>query len=212
MTLKHSVDSVIFDLDGTLWDATGTVARAWQKAKEQVDYIEKDLTQEDVRSITGMTYDAIYNKLFPYLTEVQRQEFKQICAREELALVGKEGGSLYEGLEETLTYLKSKYRLFIVSNCQCGYIEAFLEYSGLQHYFDDHQCYGTKNQPKALNIKDVVERNELKAPVYIGDTLGDYEAAKGAKVPFIFVSYGFGKVENGQEATAEKVSDLMNIL
>ena len=36
------------------------------------------------------------------------------------------GGTLYPGLEDTLKELKKNYRLFIVSNCQSGYIEAFL--------------------------------------------------------------------------------------
>ena len=42
-----------------------------------------------------------------------------------------------------------------------------------------------------------MERNGLKAPVYVGDTQGDFEACKAAGVPFVWVEYGFGKVDAG---------------
>ena len=41
----------------------------------------------------------------------------------------------------------------------------------------------------------MAERLGLQAPVYVGDTVLDYEAAKAAGVPFIHAAYGFGKVE-----------------
>ncbi|WP_114778790.1 HAD family hydrolase [Botryobacter ruber] len=210
--MKDKFDSVIFDLDGTLWDATGTVARAWQAARNKVDYIREDITQEVVRSISGMTYKAIYDKLFPYLPEEQRLEFKSKCAKEELEHMHQYGGELFPGLEETLQYLQTRYRLFIVSNCQTGYIESFLEHHRMHQYFEGHQCYGTKNRPKVENIQDVVADYNLQTPVYVGDTQGDYEASRGAGVPFIFARFGFGNVEEGQIASVDNFEELKSIL
>jgi phosphoglycolate phosphatase len=39
-----------------------------------------------------------------------------------------------------------------------------------------------------------MKRNNLKDVVYIGDTLGDFLACQEVNVPFIYASYGFGKV------------------
>jgi len=211
-SLKNKFDSIIFDLDGTLWDSTGVVAEAWQAAKEQVDFIKEDVTADMVKGITGMTYKAIFEKLFPYLTDEKREEYKAIAAKYELEILHTKGGELYPALEETLQYLSTKYKLYIVSNCQSGYIEVFFKTSGLGNYFLGHQCYGTKNMPKADNIKDIVNDHALKAPVYVGDTMGDYNAAVGAGVPFIFANYGFGKVEEGQVATIDTVGDLITLL
>ncbi|MFD0748540.1 HAD family hydrolase [Mucilaginibacter calamicampi] len=211
-SLKNTYDSIIFDLDGTLWDSTGVVAEAWQAAKEQVDFINEDVTADMVKGITGMTYKAIFEKLFPYLTDEKREEYKAIAAKYELEILHTKGGQLYPALEETLKYLSAKYKLYIVSNCQSGYIEVFFKTSGLEKYFLGHQCYGTKNMPKADNIKDIVNDHGLKAPVYVGDTMGDYNAAVGAGVPFIFAAYGFGKVDEDQAATIEQVSDLIQLL
>ena len=210
--LKNKFDSIIFDLDGTLWDSTGNVAKAWQKAREEVDYIDLDFTREVIRSITGMTYKAIFEKLLPDVEEEQRNAFKAICSKYELETLYTLGGELYPQLKSTLKDLLTRYKLFIVSNCQSGYIEVFYKISGLEHYFSGHQCYGTKSLPKADNIRDIINDHNLKAPVYIGDTMGDYTAATKAGVPFIFAAYGFGIVDEDQVATIRQFSDLTNLL
>lgn len=211
-SLKNKFDSIIFDLDGTLWDSTANVAEAWQAAKQKVNYIKEDITPEHVGSIVGMAYDAIFVKLFPYLTDEQRNEFKALAAKSELEVLHAKGGAFYPGLKETLAYLNQKYRLFIVSNCQSGYIETFLKMDDIDAYFEGHQCYGTKGQPKWENIKDVVEDYQLKSPVYVGDTIGDYESSKKAGVPFIFAAFGFGKVNEDQIATINEFAELKRIL
>lgn len=210
--MNNKYDSIIFDLDGTLWDSSANVVVAWQTAKEQVDYIKEDFTRPKIHSITGMTYKAIFETLLPYLTEEQREEFKTLAGKYELEILYQKGGDLYPGLEAALQQLSKKYKLFIVSNCQSGYIEVFFKISGFEHYFMGHQCYGTKNQPKAENIIDIVNDHDLKAPVYVGDTMGDYNAATKADVPFIFADYGFGKVEQGQVATVSSLTQLAGLL
>lgn len=210
--LKNKYDSIIFDLDGTLWDSSANVVVAWQTAKEQVDYIKEDFTRPMIHSITGMTYKAIFETLLPYLTEEQREEFKALAGKYELEILYENGGELYPGLEDALKQLSQRYKLFIVSNCQSGYIEVFFKISGFEQYFIGHQCYGTKNQPKAENIIDIVTDYELKAPVYVGDTLGDYTAATKAGVPFIFADYGFGKVEEGHAAKVSSLAELAGLL
>jgi len=210
--LKDKYDSIIFDLDGTLWDSTVNVAKAWQQAKEELPFVQDDVTPEIVSSIAGMAYDAIFEKLAPYLSEEKRNEFKALSARYELNILNTEGGELYPGLVPTLNYLKTKYKLFVVSNCQCGYIETFLNLNNLNETFMGHQCYGTKSQPKFQNIMDVVHDFELTNPVYVGDTQGDYDSATKAGVPMIFAAYGFGEVNGEPVATIDQLSDLQNIM
>jgi len=212
-TLKGKYDSIIFDLDGTLWDSTETITQAWQAALNQAPYMSHEvMTRERVRSITGMTYDKIFEKLFPFLGTEQRAEVQKLCSVSELEILHKQGGTLYPKLAETLEYLGRRYNLYIVSNCQSGYIELFLDLNSMHQHFLAHQCYGTKGNPKADNIRDIVEDNNLISPVYVGDTMGDYDAATKAGVPFIFASYGFGVVESGQVATIDSFEALKEIL
>jgi phosphoglycolate phosphatase len=211
-SLKNKFDSIIFDLDGTLWDSTGNVAIAWQEAVEQVDYVDEVMTREKIRAVTGLAYNVIFDTMFPYLDTEKRNELMEICAKSELEMLNNKGGELYPGLDETLAYLFGKYKLFIVSNCQNGYIETFLRISKMDHYFIGHQCYGTKGNPKSDNIKDIVNDHRLATPVYVGDTMGDFDAAKKAGVPFIFANYGFGVVEEGQIATISAFGELVELL
>lgn len=210
--LKNKFDGLIFDLDGTLWDSTPSVAKAWQQAKTEVDYIKEDITPQIVAGIAGMAYDAIYDHLFPYLDIESRNAFKARCAKYEIEVLKEEGGVLYPGVKELIPELAKRYNLFIVSNCQNGYIENFLDFFQFHSYFKGHACYGTKTQPKAENIKDVVNDFNLKNPLYIGDTMGDYTSSVKAGVPFMFVSYGFGNVEEGQIATVNTFDELNNLL
>jgi phosphoglycolate phosphatase len=212
VSLKDKFDSIVFDLDGTLWDSTGNVALAWEKARQQVDYVVEPITREKVRSITGMAYDVIFEVLLPDMEVGKRDYFKAVCAKSEIDTLNEIGGDLYPELEETIKYLAAKYKLYIVSNCQNGYIETFLSHCPVAGYFLGHQCYGTKGQPKAENIKDIVNDHQLKAPVYIGDTKGDRDSATKAGVPFIFASYGFGKVEDGMIATIDAFGELKGLL
>jgi len=207
-SLKTQFDSIIFDLDGTLWDSTGNVALAWEKARQQVDYDIESITRERVRSITGMAYDVIFEVLLPDMDVEKRNHFKAVCAQSEIDTLNEIGGDLYPELAETIKYLAGKYKLYIVSNCQSGYIETFLSHCPVADFFLGHQCYGTKGQPKAENIKDIVNDHELRAPVYIGDTTGDRDSATKAGVPFIFASYGFGKVEEGMVAKIDSLGEL----
>lgn len=192
--MAKDIEGIIFDLDGTLWDSTQAVADAWQNAISQLPYVTRSITREDVQGITGMPYNAIYDKLFPDLDEQQREELMALCAEQELKNLRAEGGILYDGLTETLHYLQERYKLFIVSNCQVGYIDIFLEVHQMHPFFIDHGCYGDNHLPKGENIKGIMLRNNLGSAVYVGDTKGDYDASQHAKVPFIFAKYGFGEV------------------
>lgn len=204
-------DGLIFDLDGTLWDSTQTIADAWNAAIAQFDFVDITLTREDISGIAGMAYDAIYEKLFPSISVEQRRELQQTAANMELEYLHRKGGELYPALKETLESLQQKYKLFIVSNCQSGYIEAFLQYYSLQPYFTDIACYGDQSLPKSENIRAVVQRNNLQNPVYIGDTQGDYDASQGAQVPFILASYGFGEVQ-AEVPRISSLSDLQKLV
>jgi len=210
--LKNRFDSIIFDLDGTLWDSTGNVALAWEKARQQVDYDIEAITRERVRSITGMAYDVIFEVLLPDMDVMERNHFKAVCAQSEIDTLDEIGGDLYPELEDTIKYLADKYKLYIVSNCQSGYIETFLKHCPVAEYFMGHQCYGSKGQPKAENINDIVKDHGLQSPVYVGDTTGDRDSAAKAGVPFIYADYGFGKVEEGMVATISGFGELRELL
>ena len=95
-----------------------------------------------------------------------------------------------------LETLSARLPLFIVSNCLDGYIECFLESSGLAARFRDWACEGSTGLKKAGNIALIAKRHGLRSPVYVGDTMMDERSAREAGCPFIHAAYGFGGSES----------------
>lgn len=187
---------IIFDMDGTLWDSAENVAKSWSMVVEESDLIDRTLTKEDIQSVMGKTMDVIADILFAELDKTQRMQLLEECCEAENEYLRAHGGVLYEGVEETFAKLKEQgYHLAIVSNCQKGYIEAFLDYYKLWDYIEDIECYGNNLKQKGDNIREVVERNHLDAAVYVGDIQGDYDASCKAGVNFIHAAYGFGRID-----------------
>lgn len=189
------LDSIIFDLDGTLWDSTSSVIDSWDEIISSYKGIREKLTIEELKSVTGLETQEMASRIFPNLDEEFRNKIAEQCFENECKYLEKYGAVIYDGLEQTLEYLAKRYKLFIVSNCQNGYIEAFLNSHKLYKYFADHECSGNKGLTKGENIKLIIKRNNLINPIYVGDTDLDLNASKFAGIPFIYASYGFGKAE-----------------
>jgi len=190
------MDSIIFDLDGTLWDSRKAVAKSWSEVVKNSPDGRGEITEEDLKKTMGLQIKDIAKIFFDYLDEERQMELILECCRNEQLYLLDEGGKLYPKLEDVLQKLSERYKLFIVSNCQEGYIEAFYEYHGLSKYFQDFENPGRTGLSKGENIQLVIERNELKSPVYVGDTQSDRDATVFAEVPFVYAAYGFGQVDN----------------
>lgn len=185
---------IIFDMDGTLWDSAENVAAAWNLAVKRSGYKRDAITKEDMYRVMGKTMDVIADILFPDWDATERERLLFSCCGLENEYLREHGGILYPGIRETLEKLKPDCHLYIVSNCQAGYIEAFLDYYRMNDLIEDKQCYGDNGRQKADNIRILYERNKLDIAVYVGDIQGDYDASKEAGVQFIHAAYGFGTI------------------
>ena len=201
------IDSIIFDLDGTLWDSTKQIAASWNRTVEKELGYNPGYSANGLKPYFGKVMSDIATGLFPTLSVEKRTALMNLCALEENEYLLDNPGILYPYLEHTLAKLSGRYDLFIVSNCQSGYIEAFLEISGLSLYFKDHLCPGDTGRPKAFNIAAIKSKHQLHAPVYVGDTEGDRSACLACDIPFVYASYGFGS----PKSFIAKIADLSQL-
>ena len=155
--------------------------------------------------------NIIADNLFPSLSQEQKDELLKLCCiGEQKELEENKEKLTYPNVVKTIKKLSKKIPVFIVSNCQTGYIELVMKKNKIEKYITDYECFGDTRLGKDENIALVVKRNNLQKPAYVGDTQGDYEACKKAGVPFIWASYGFGKPES--EYYFAKISDFSELL
>ena len=171
------------------------------------------IVETDLNDCMGLPMYDIAAKLFPQEQEQVRNALMDELCTFENGYLAERGGILYPQLAETLYTLSKKYPLYIVSNCQDGYIESFLTAHLMSDFFKDTECWGRTFLPKSESNKILIERNGLKNPVYVGDTSGDAKSAKDAGIDFIYAEYGFGEVSDDRYvAKIESFAELSAIL
>ncbi len=201
------IDSIIFDLDGTLWDSVDEVVLTWNRVLARYPGLRAPINRVEQESLMGLQMDEIARRLFPAEPSERQTELMEECVHEENRYLYQHGGRLYPDVECTLAELHAHYLLYIVSNCQSGYIESFLHAHRLSGYFDGFLCFGDTGLSKGENIKKIIDDRHLTRPVYIGDTMGDQKSADFAGIPFIYASYGFGKSDH-YTGILQRFSDL----
>jgi phosphoglycolate phosphatase len=201
-------DSLIFDMDGTLWDAVDTYAASWNIVFAELG-INKTIYREDLAKMVGWEGKKVHAAIMPEFDEEKRQAIYDKVTALRRELLPRDGGILYEGVKEGLKQLSGKYKLYIVSNCGVGIIRLFIDWAGINEHIIDEIAYGVNHMPKHHNIRLLIDKHHLKSPVYVGDTEGDGEQSRLAGVPFVFVSYGFGETDN-HDVRFDNFTDLTN--
>lgn len=200
--MKEKIEAILFDLDGTLWDSADGVLKTWNMVIAKHPECKRELlTAEELGSYFGLPMKEIGNRMFSNINEEERDALMEECCKLENDYLAEHGGILFPKLAETLAILHKDYKLYIVSNCQSGYIEAFLDYYKFHDLVEDIECFGNNNKPKADNIALICERNNIakEDAVYVGDIQGDYDSATAAGVKFIHAAYGFGTINTEVE-------------
>ena len=205
------VESLIFDIDGTLWDSRALVAEGYnlQLRAEGLDHL--CVTAEELKPLFGKVMTEIADVLFAEIPENARYALMERCmARENRYLEENPCRIGYPKVKQVLEELAKTHRLFIVSNAQKGYCELCREKLGIDHLIEAHLCFGDTGTEKGLTIRKLMETHNIRSAAYIGDTQGDYEATVVAGIPFVFASYGFGNPEKW-DAKLEKFEDLLSV-
>ena len=204
-------ESLIFDIDGTLWDSRALVAEGYNIQLKAEGLGHLCVTAEDLKPLFGKVMTEIADVILATIPEDKRYDLMERCMdTENKYLEENECRIGYPGIRETIAQLSKKYRLFIVSNSQCGYPELCIEKLGLTSYIEGHMCFGDTGTSKGKTIRKLMEKHNITSCAYVGDTQGDYEATEEAEVPFIWCTYGFGTPDD-YVAKLDRFEDLLNL-
>ena len=188
-------DSLIFDMDGTLWDAIDTYAAAWSKGFKKLN-IDRVVDKELFAGIMGWERKKALAHMLPEYEEEQRERIYETVVATQDELIPQIGGILYEHVREGIRALSEHYKIFIVSNCPRDTIRQFIQWAQLTPFVTDEIAHGLNSKPKNHNLRLLIEKHDLASPVYVGDTDSDRVQSELAGVPFVFVTYGFGKAQD----------------
>lgn len=204
------MDGIIFDIDGTIWDSREQVASSWNIAIAENSSLKIQVDAPLLKTLFGKPMNEIKEIIFPELSPADKDALAIKCYTYENEFLSKNPVPAYAGVLDTMKALSEKYKLFICSNCQAGYIEVCMKSTGITPYITDYICFEDTNLPKGENIKILMQRNHIKNAVYVGDVQGDADAAAFAGIPTVFASYGFGTIQNPW-ATIDTFFDLQKL-
>ena len=204
-------ESLIFDIDGTLWDSRALVAEGYNLQLKDEGLERLFVNAQQLKALFGKVMTEIADVIFAEIPLPERYALMERCmARENRYLQENPCAIGYPGVKETLTRLAENHRLFIVSNSQQGYPELCIRKLGLGSCITACLCFGDTGTSKGKTIRALMQRHNIRSCAYIGDTQGDYEATLEAGIPFIWASYGFG-VPEGYGAKIDRISDLLTL-
>ncbi|MCQ2521122.1 MAG: HAD family hydrolase [Lachnospiraceae bacterium] len=205
------IKNILFDVDGTIWDSTAVVAKAWVKAAAELGLPTEEISAERLKKEFGKTMQDIFESIFPAQTnsELFAKLQNLLYVYEHEFLEANEEDLTYPKMRETMERLSQEYNLYIVSNCQLGYIEQVCGKTGITELIKDFTCFGETQKPKNESIEILIDRNNLvkEECVYVGDIRGDEVSAHKAGIAFAHAKWGFGIAEE-----PEFVADLFETL
>ncbi len=204
-------ESLILDIDGTLWDSRALVAEGFNLQLREEGLPHLCVEVKDLTPLFGKVMEDLADTLLATIPREERYALMIRCMeREHVYLAQHECKIGYPNVRETVEKLSERYRLFIVSNSQSGYPQMCMDKLGLTPYIEGHLCFGDTGTTKGKTIRTLMEKHNIGSCVYIGDTQGDYEATLEAGIPFIWAAYGFGNPA-GYTAKIDSFEELLNL-
>lgn len=177
-----AVKSLLFDLDGTIWDSK----------ESYVDLIHEvtGTTKEQISS-----YVASGRPIALLLKEsgITKSIFGDCCRERRIE------PSLYPEVRETLAELaRRRVPMGIVTNLPQWVAEPMLRQAEIDSIFHVIHYYNVRMKGnKATTLISAIENMGMKPDkdaFYVGDTNPDYQSALEAGISFAWASYGYGDV------------------
>lgn len=195
-----SLELVIFDLDGVLFDSgdlvVAAVGRAVARLSAELGRSVEPPAPERIHALMGVPNREYARGMGLELDEAGWRRFQALVQEEEVALIEAGDARMPAGIPPLLDTLKDQsIRCAVASNCGRPYLMAFLDYFNLAERFALAVCNDdAPDGDKAELLGLVLEHQAVMASeaIYLGDRRRDLDAARATDTGFIACLWGFG--------------------
>ena len=212
------IDTIIFDLDGTLLNSLGDLHACFNHAIKSFGYPERSLNEIKSfvgngikkaieRAIAKPIEDSDLNKIVDYFRIYYKDHMLEFTKP-------------YEGIIEMLKEARKKgYKLAVVSNKYDDEVKMLVK-----NYFGEYidiaigEGHGIRKKPEIDGVIEAINEldSNLKRAIFIGDSDVDIKTARNAGIHCISVTWGFRDrdflMTEGAEFFANHPKEILEII
>ena len=212
------IDSIIFDLDGTLLDTLDDLCNSVNYSLRTNNFPERSLAE--VRTFVGNGIRLLIERSVPEGTSKELIDKTFECFKTYYAVHCNDKTKTYPGVMDMLKELKKNgYKIAVLSN-KAQYAVTKLCNIYFNNLLDDavgaRENVAKKPSPDALYICAENNNINLNNVIYVGDSDVDVATANNAGVRGIAVTWGFRSrellIKCGAENLADNTDELLQIL
>lgn len=196
--------TILFDLDGTITDSGEGIINCVIYALERFDLPIPE--RDSLRYFVG---PPLHESFIKQGVPAERAEEAVAVYRERYVPTGMFENSPYPGIRKVLETLKTKgHTLYVASSKPEWMCIEILKHFNLDQYFEQicGATMDTSRTNKEAVIAYLIEQNgKTDNMIMVGDTKFDVIGAKFHGIPCVGVSWGYGTVEEMEEAGASSV-------
>ena len=212
--MKKTLELVIFDWDGTLFDSVGQIVKSLQFAAKAY---QQPLTEEAAKSIIGLGLPEVAQVLFPDVPELHTDILQ--CYADHY-VENSQADAWFDGVAEMLHMLKAEgIKLAVATGKSRKGLDRVLTQTQSHELFAVTRAASeTRSKPDPLMLAEILQVMGVAAEnaIMVGDTSYDLEMAQTIAMPRIGVSYGVHTPETLAQynplAIAEDIASLHHLL
>ena len=191
--MKHDIDLVMWDLDGTLLDTKPGIIKAIREALELGQW--RELTEDELCTFIGPPLETSFPRYFGDDKQDLREfldTFRYIYKHKTLY-----NAEPFDGIVEVMDKLKKQGKKQALCTYKVkSYAENLMKHYELDKYLD---CiYGSSSTEKIYKSDMIINSardlniHDMKRTMLVGDTRYDFAAAILANSYFVAANYGYG--------------------
>ncbi|GIP38268.1 MTA/SAH nucleosidase [Paenibacillus sp. J31TS4] len=193
-------EAMIFDLDGTLFQAETLMIPAYhaafQEMREEGTFKHETPPEERLLGGLGMLLSQIWQRVMPEEPEEVHLRANDLLLKHQLLYLEQGEGLLYEGVEETLRALKDDgIRLFVASNGMEDYVKLVTHHKEIASLFEGLYSAGEYQTASKVDlVRILMDKHGIRSAWMVGDRSSDVEAGKKNGLFVVGCDYAtFGK-------------------